>query len=203
MSDQIQQYLSEADPVLKGVMDVVEYPEVERTANVFHDLLSCIIEQQIHYRSTRNRFKNLVTKAGLLELTPDNFPVFEREALAEAKLNMRKFETIARIVDYFEQETPDWGSLDDDDVRKELGQIKGVGPWTIDMILLYTLKNRQDIFPSQDYHLKKVMDQLYPPVADMSANKWRLKVAQQWQPYRSIAVRYLLSWARISKQKPI
>ncbi|MEL6867658.1 MAG: DNA-3-methyladenine glycosylase 2 family protein, partial [Bacteroidota bacterium] len=82
---------------------------------------------------------------------------------------------------------------DDLAVRKTLKQIKGIGPWTIDMILLYTLK-RPDIFPAGDFHLKQVMSKCYETTDSSSLGKQLKAIASQWIPYRSYAVRYLLDW---------
>jgi DNA-3-methyladenine glycosylase II len=74
-----------------------------------------------------------------------------------------------------------------------LSGIKGIGKWTIDMILLYTLE-RPNIFPSDDFHLKQIMTSLYHlhPKAKLRAQM--LKVAEQWGNQKSLATLYLLAW---------
>lgn len=119
-----------------------------------------MIEQQIHYRSSKKTFAKLLTKSSIEELTVDNFEAFEEQALGDVKLSMRKYETVVEVVDFFHGHSPNWSEMSNAEVRKTLGSIKGIGQWTIDMILLYTLEH-PDVFPAQDYHLRLVMEQLY------------------------------------------
>lgn len=68
------------------------------------------------------------------------------------------------------------------------------------MILLYTLA-RPDIFPVGDYHLKKMMTQLYNLKEDATLKTSMLTVAEQWRPYRSQAVLKILAWKDWQKQQ--
>lgn len=180
------------DEGLADIMGTLPVPDIPSTKNVFHDLLSCVIEQQIHYRSTKRQFARLLEKAALTELTLENFAQFEEQALSSAKLSPRKWETLAAVLDYFQTTQLDWASLSDETVREELGGIKGIGPWTVDMILLYTLQ-RPDVFPAQDYHLKQLMTQLY--VLDSGGlGKKMQQIAKNWEPFRSYGVLYLFAW---------
>lgn len=159
---------------------------------MFHDIMSCVLEQQIHYRSTKKTFQKMLAVSGLETLTPDNFEQLEERGLATAKLATSKYETIERVRDFFEQSTVAWERLEDDAVRDQLIKIKGVSHWTVDMLLLYTLE-RDDVFPADDYHLKQIMSQLYP-IRPGSLKADMKKIAEKWSPYRSLAVRYLLAW---------
>ncbi|MDB2656767.1 hypothetical protein N9Y60_01800 [Crocinitomicaceae bacterium] len=189
-------FLSSNDRVLKKIIEEINLPTFPLRNSVFHDLMACVIEQQIPYRSTKRTFNKLLDKAGIPELTPDNFGILEKYALHDAKLSENKVATIERILDRWHSMPTDWNSLSDEEVRNSLRQIKGIGPWTIDMILLYTLK-RPDIFPADDYHLKQLMPRLYG-LDTKSRLKSQMKVvAENWSPHRSIAVRYLLEWKKV------
>jgi DNA-3-methyladenine glycosylase II len=179
------------DEKLAQIIRQVNPPSFVSTNNVFHDLLSCIIEQQIHYRSTKHIFRNLLNKAGIEALSLENFSVFEEKALQFIKISMNKVETIARICAYFENNNIDWHALSDAAVRDELASIKGVGTWTIDMILLYTL-GRENIFPVDDFHLKKIMVAVYSLDASARLKAQMHDVAEHWGDEKSKAVLYLL-----------
>ncbi len=69
--------------------------------------------------------------------------------------------------------------------------IKGIGNWTIDLILLFTLR-REDVLPVDDFHLKKVMTQVYEIAGDVNLKTEILNISEYWRPYRSAAVLYLL-----------
>ena len=198
MQKQVIQHLSAKDEILQQVITEVEWPAVTSTLNVFHDLLSCVIEQQIHYRSTKKTFAKLLAKASLEELTPDNFEQLEA-GLSDVKLSMRKYETLEGILEFFNLHSPDWPQLSDAEVREVLGTIKGIGTWTVDMILLYTLE-RPNVFPAQDYHLRLVMEQLYG-IGPKRITAEMKKVAENWSPYQSFGVKYLLAWKEANKRK--
>lgn len=195
-----QQLLASSDPVLRKIIEVIDLPEHPKTNPFFHDLMACIIEQQIPYRSTKNIFERLLIKSDINTLTPENFEVFEKKALKDLKLSENKWATIERILEHWSSMPKDWNTLKDDAVRKTLKQIKGIGPWTMDMLLLYTL-NRPDVFPADDYHLKQLMPDLYD-LDSKSRLKAQMKdVAEHWSPQRSLAVRYLLAWKESQKSR--
>lgn len=193
-----QQHLAANDPILRQLIAQVPLPDLQSTQNVFHDLMSCLIEQQIHYRSTKRIFHKMLEAAGIKLLTTGNFALFERKGFVHIKLSAQKYETIGRALDFFTQENPDWERMDEETVRSTLSQIKGVGPWTIDMILLYTLQH-PDVFPADDYHLKQLMVQLYRLDPTSRLKRRMQAVADAWAPHRSAGVRYLLAWKEFQK----
>ncbi len=71
---------------------------------------------------------------------------------------------------FFTDQTIDFSTLSDQEVRQTLTQIKGVSDWTADMILIYTLK-RLDVFPSKDYHLRKLLEHYFPQEAPFTPGK--------------------------------
>ncbi|MEM8968951.1 MAG: hypothetical protein AAGE93_21215 [Bacteroidota bacterium] len=200
LSNPVTHHLAAKDAVLKQVMAEIGWPEIVSTGNVFHDLMSCIVEQQIHYRSTKKTFAKLLAKASLEELTLDNFEQLE-EVLGDVKLSMKKYETLERILEFFDLHSPDWTRLSDTEVREILGSITGVGTWTVDMILLYTLE-RPNVFPAQDYHLRLVMEQLYN-IGPKRITAEMKKVAKNWAPYQSFGVKYLLAWKEANKSRKL
>lgn len=85
--------LSKHDSYLAEIISKVEVDKHISTANVFNDLIGCIIEQQIHYRSTKNIYFNLLEKAGVTELMPSSFDQFEALSLSGTKLSVNKLAT--------------------------------------------------------------------------------------------------------------
>ena len=148
--------------------------------------MSCIIEQHIHYRSKKNIFTKALEASGLKELTLESFEQFEKEGLNHLKLSERKFETINNTIDFFRENTIDFDSLTEIEIRNTLSTIKGIGPWTVSMILIYTLDFR-NIFEPNDYHIKKAMKQQFGFEKPSDINKF----ADIWSPYKSYAFRIL------------
>jgi len=192
--------LAQADPILAKIIATIPEPRTESTKDVFSDLMSCVLEQQIHYRSTKKIFQKMLEKAALKTLTLDNFTDFEKAAFANANLAMSKYETIERILAFFTTNKINWFLLDDEAVEVKLKSIKGIGKWTIDMILLYTLE-RPTIFPYDDFHLKQIMVNLYGLNPDVKLKAQMIEVSSQWAGNKSLAVKYLLAYKEFNKTK--
>jgi DNA-3-methyladenine glycosylase II len=195
----IQTYLSNADAQLERIIATIPVPESITTNDVFNDLMSCILEQQIHYRSTKKIFQKMLTAANLERLTLDNFSQFEEKAFVNVKLATNKFETINAVLEFWETNKIDWNTLSDEEVIAKLSSIKGIGKWTIDMILLYTLQ-RHDVFPYDDFHLKEIMVKLYGLNPNVKLKAQMLDISNAWGEHKSLAVRYLLDWKALNKK---
>jgi len=87
-----------------------------------------------------------------------------------------------------------WHKRSDEAIIKELTQIKGVGKWTVEMMLMFTLQ-RPDVFPVDDLGIQRSMMQLYSVEGKGRALRQKLtELAEPWRPYRTIACRYLWPW---------
>lgn len=194
------QHLIENDQILKEIILTIPAITIENTDNVFHDLMSCVFEQQIHYRSTKKVFQKMLEKANVKVLTPDNFDEFENKAFNNLKLSTKKYETALNIIEYWNKDDIKWQDQSDEIVRTKLSEIKGIGNWTIDMILIYTL-NRPNIFSYDDYHIKQIMTSLYKLNPNSRLKAQMKEVTEQWKPYKSIAFKYLIEWKKFNKMK--
>ena len=198
MTLDLEKVLAKNDPILEKVILQIPKPVIESTNDVFHDLMSCIIEQQIHYRSTKRIFAKAFERAPIEHLTLDNFHLLEKHALSQIKLATGKYETMISFIEYWRVNTKDFNALSDQEVINELSSIKGIGKWTIDMILLYTLR-RQNVFPYDDFHLKQIMVSLYGLNEKVKLKAQMLELAEYWAEQKSLAVRYLLAWKQYNK----
>jgi len=192
--------LTENDTVLGNIIATIPEPECQSTNNVFHDLMSCILEQQIHYRSTKKIFQKMLNTASLEILTPENFLQFEEKAFSNIKLSIGKYETVLRIIEFFRTNQIVCQELNDEEVIVKLSSIKGIGKWTIDMILLYTLQ-RPNVFPHDDFHLKEIMVKLYNIDPKIKLKAQMIDISNAWGEHKSLAVWYLLAWKEFNKKK--
>jgi DNA-3-methyladenine glycosylase II len=190
-----QEFLSKQDSTLSNIILQIPEPIIESTGDIFHDMLSCIIEQQIHYRSTKNIFKKALERAGIERVRLDNFHLLEEHSLPQIKLAMGKYETLLAFVEYWNKNELDFEKLTDEEVIAQLSAIKGIGKWTIDMILLYTLQ-RPNIFPYDDFHLKNIMVKLYNLDEKSRLKAQMLEVTSHWGEHKSLAVLYLLAYKK-------
>lgn len=198
MQDNPAQFISKQDPALAQIISEIQLPDINSTNNVFHDLMSCVLEQQIHYRSTKKIFQKMLEAAEIKEITPQNFGDFEDKAFEKYKLSVSKYETALRVIEFWENNPIDWQKLTDEEVREQLGSIKGIGNWTIDMILLYTLQ-RPNIIPLDDFHLKEVMCNVYDLNPKVKLKALMKEIATNWGEYKSTAVLYLFAWKAFNK----
>jgi DNA-3-methyladenine glycosylase II len=191
--------LTENDAILKSIISTIPEPQFRSTNNVFHDLMSCILEQQIHYRSTKKVFQKMLNTASLEILTPENFSQFEEKAFSNIKLSTEKYETLLRIIEFWNGNKINFHELKDEEIISTLSSIKGIGKWTIDMILLYTLQ-RPNVFPCDDFHLKEIMIKLYSLDPNVKLKAQMIDVSNAWEEHKSLAVKYLLAWKEFNKK---
>jgi DNA-3-methyladenine glycosylase II len=196
IQNSILKCLSANDSILKSIISTIPEPQIQSTNDVFHDMLSCIIEQQIHYRSTKKIFTKALERADIERVTLDNFHKLEELALPQIKLSMGKYETLLAFVEYWKENQLDFQKLTDEEVIAQLSAIKGIGKWTIDMILLYTLQ-RPNVFPYDDFHLKNIMVKLYNLDEKSRLKAQMLDMASHWGEHKSLAVRYLLEFKKL------
>ena len=194
ISSNIKNHLSK-DPVMKKLIQSVNPKVNESTGDVYQDLLSSIISQQISVKVAR------VIYARFLDLfdgiTPDAHTLLDAdyEVLRSVGLSNQKatyMQNIARFWIDSELQNQDWTQLSDQEIIDLLTQIKGVGEWTVQMILMFSLE-REDIMPVSDLIIQLSMIKHYGIEADKKRDLYHemRSIADQWSPYRSYACRYL------------
>jgi DNA-3-methyladenine glycosylase II len=89
--------------------------------------------------------------------------------------------------------------MSDADIYAQLMEARGVGTWTVDMLMMFTLC-RPDVMPVTDYGVRKGFQVLYRKRA-LPSPKQLLKHSEKWQPHRSVAALYLWRIAETAKPK--
>ncbi len=194
-------HLQKADQRLGAIISNVVMPTLQWSGDVFEDLVSCILDMQIRFRGNAIRYKKMKKLLDGAQIIHKNLFSIDDEGLKHINMSGQKYKALINLCTYWEEQRLDntnWQSLNDDEVRTILSNIKGVGNWTIDMILLYTLQ-RQNIFPKDDFHLKKIMKSVYEISEDENLKKEMQDIAEDWQPYCSVAVLYLLKFKENEK----
>jgi len=93
-----------------------------------------------------------------------------------------------------------WEELSDNEIIELLTQIKGVGTWTAEMILIFELC-RPDVIPVKDLAIQLAMKELYGIKSEKKALiNDMYKIAEAWKPYSTYASLYLWSWCREQAQ---
>ncbi len=166
--------------------------------NVYLHLCTSIMSQQLSTKVAdvfHKRFLNLYnTKnptAAQIAATP--FETLRGIGLSNAKANY-----VINVCNFFiEEKITDAGlhKMSNEEVIKYLTQIKGVGQWTVEMVLMFTL-GREDVFALDDLGIQQAICKLYKiDAADKKVMKEKmLSVSKKWSPYRTYACRYLWGW---------
>jgi DNA-3-methyladenine glycosylase II len=172
----------------------------ERT-DLYGNLIRTIIFQQLSGRAAHTIYHRF------LALFPAAYPhpglLLDRsiEELRSAGISRRKASYLHHVAEYWQQEhlaqVTDWAAYDDADLVRKLTSIRGVGPWTVEMLLIFTL-GRPDVLPIEDLAIRTAIQELYGLTTTGKALRREIGVVTApWQPYRSRACRYLWAWKDI------
>ena len=165
--------------------------------DVYEALLRSIISQQLSTKVAKvisNRFLSFFPEN---DPKPDLLIATHDEHLRGLGLSWQKIKYVKDVAKFKLEgalEHKAIAALNDEEVISQLTKIKGVGKWTAEMILIFSL-NRQNVFPLDDLGIQNAMVRLYNFTETGKPLKARmLEQAELWQPYRSIASRYLWKW---------
>lgn len=186
-------HLTRRCPVMKRIIATVgPCTLVPDTGDPFTQLVRAVIAQQISTLAARSIFKKLATRVNGPPVPMAALANLSDDALQECGLSGAKRRTLRAIVDHVNANPElltDFANHDDDAIRKNLTQIKGIGPWTADMFLIFSL-GRPDVLPVGDYGLKAAVRAAFER-DEMPGAQELQAIAKPWQPYRSIATWYL------------
>ena len=152
-------HLRAVDPVMAAVIDAYEDPPLRSKRDVFQTLVHAIVGQQISAKAADAVWGRFV--AEVREVTPSCILEKSVESLRGVGLSGRKVEYIQGLAHEGERITSaDWDAMSDDEVRRTLIALRGVGPWTAEMVLIFSLL-RADILPLGDIGVIRAVEQLY------------------------------------------
>ena len=163
-------------------------PDFSISEDPFKSLIKYIINQQLSIQSAKaiyTRFLDLFNN----KPTPTTVNVINDSILKDIGVSKQKINYIKEITKYFLNHNIDFSSLTNKEVYDELIQIKGIGPWTIDIFLMFTLY-RTDILPIGDLGIKKGFKILYN-LDELPTDQFMIEKSKKWNPYESIASMYL------------
>jgi DNA-3-methyladenine glycosylase II len=186
-------YLSTADPVLGRVVERVGPFQPSLEPDLWRSLVGSIISQQISVKAAaaiEARF------AALIEA--DGFPSPE-QAIGVPEANLRACGLSAAKTRYVRDLAERWTdgrlphdrlpAMDDEEVIRELTQVKGIGRWTAEMVLIFSLA-RPDVLPVDDLGFRNAVQRAYELPERPGAPRVR-ELGEPWRPFRSAATLYL------------
>ncbi len=182
---------------MKNIIGLVRLEPLSKDRDVFQDLVRSIVSQQLSVKAAATiygRFQGLFSKQQITprKLLNMNIEVMRTAGMSKAKANY--VQNVARFELANKLDIEDWKIMDDDLIMKKLTGIKGVGTWTAQMIIMFSL-HRSDILPLKDVGIQNAFKKLY--CLDLDGKLLEEKmifIAESWRPYRSLACRLLWRW---------
>ena len=182
--------LMKKDRVMKRLIPQLGDAALQSRGDAFTTLARSIVGQQISVKAAQtvwDRFAALPTA-----MAPAQVLALKVEEMRAAGLSARKADyllDLARHFDAGQLHTADWHGMDDEAIISELLAIRGVGRWTAEMFLIFHLQ-RPDVLPLDDIGLQRAISLHYLDKQSVD-KKTMIKLAQPWQPWRSVATWYL------------
>ena len=193
-----KEFLSKVDGIMSRLIDVHEHPPLSSRGDAFLTLMRSIVGQQISSKaadSVWGRIENL-----LGAVTPESILGASYDDLRACGLSGRKSEYVVGIAEAWLMGYSEivWSELSDEEATSRLVALRGVGEWTAEMILIFSLL-RPDVFPIADIGVIRSMERLYNQGNALSESEL-MAIAEPWRPYRTVATWYL--W-RSSDPEPV
>ena len=195
MNSAIEKHLRK-DPKLNIVFDEVRPYEVgTEDRSIFEATVRAIVGQQISTKAAAKIYSRLIDYVGREKPEPHKLIDASDEELRAVGLSRQKASYVRSIAEFFtKNHNLDWHSLSDEEAQKHLVSIRGVGEWTAQMVLMFTLE-REDVFAPGDLGIQLAMKQLYGVEGKGKALERALtEIAEPWRPYRSYVCRALWPW---------
>jgi DNA-3-methyladenine glycosylase II len=192
------------DPVLRRVIDAVGPFELEPRQGTHRSLARAIFFQQLAGPAARAIMGRVLAALETDEETwyePERFLIATDEELRAAGLSRQKMLYLRDLADKFASGflTEDgWDALDDEEVIKRVSEVKGIGRWTAEMFLMFSLA-RPDILPVDDLGVQRGMQIAYK-LDDMPKPAKMREIAEPWAPYRSVGTWYM--WRALGVDVP-
>ena len=176
-------FLSQKDEVLKTIIADFGLPIIQKREEGFASMCHIILEQQVSIASAKAAYEKLVNLVGKVD--PFNISNATDQDLRTCGISRQKtlyLKDLARRVINKELSFSSLPMKTEQQIRKELIQIKGVGNWSIDVYLMFCMQS-QDIIPLGDIAIKNTLMELY----NCQSEEEMLAISFNWKPFRTVA----------------
>ncbi|MCM3236197.1 DNA-3-methyladenine glycosylase [Heyndrickxia oleronia] len=199
MNQIILQKLGTADPILQQLMKLIGPLNIKISDDPYQALLRSIVGQQLSAK-VASVLNERLKKLSNSNLSPETILALSDEQLREIGISYRKIsyirdlsEKIAKKELLFEQ----FSFMGNETVIQQLTQVKGIGRWTAEMFLIFSL-GRLDVLSLLDIGLQRGVKWLYSVSKESDGKKLLEEKGKIWAPYQSIASLYL--WEVVNQE---
>ena len=176
--------LSRKDVVLHEIINEFDDLELVSRGDLFYTLIRSVIGQQISVRAASTVWSRFCEKIGDIE--PKNILSADIEELRSCGLSQRKAEYVVGISEsWSDYDSLEWKEMSDEEIIQELTKLRGVGKWTAEMILIFTML-RPDVFPIGDIGMIRGIEKSYSSGERMSKEEL-YAISEKWKPWRTVA----------------
>lgn len=192
----VRNHFKKVDPLLFSLIQLTNDMKIQHSSNYFLSLCREIMPQQLAGGAARaifGRFKKLFPHG---KITPEIVLSLSDETIRGTGASWAKVKYIKDLAQCVKTKTIHLNklhTLSDKEVLQELIKVKGIGPWTVEMFLMFSL-GREDIFSYGDLGLRHAMQKLYKFKKEPTIKQME-KITSKWSPYRTYGA--LLLWRSI------
>jgi DNA-3-methyladenine glycosylase II len=186
------------DKRIKKLIDHNGVFTLTKRKNVYIYLCASIMSQQLSVKVADVIYQRFLNLFGGKQPTPEQIIAAAPETLRAIGLSNAKVNYVQNVARFALEQGMDhrkMHKMDDEEVIQYLTQIKGVGRWTVEMLLMFAL-GREDVFAIDDLGVQNAMIALYK--LDRTDKKQfredMLRISKKWSPYRTYACMYLWRW---------
>lgn len=189
MQKKIITHFRKNDPVLYSVLrtnKLLRELEISKSDNHFRSLCREIIGQQLASKAAHKIFERFIALFPNGHVTPEEILQLSDQkirATGPSWSKVRFIKDLAQKVVNKKLKLDTLLTMDDAEIIQTLTQVKGIGPWTAEMFLIFAM-GREDVFSHGDYGLKKSMKRIYKFKKDPSREQIE-SIVHKWSPYRT------------------
>ena len=186
--------LSKKDPLLGQAMKEIGMIQREVRPDLFSSLISSIVSQQISNKAFTTVWSRILTAVG--PITPKNILSIGRDELKACGLSYKKtdwIQSIAQAVHDGSFDLERLSTLTDDAIIRELITLPGIGKWTAEMLLIFSLE-RPDVLSYGDLAIRRGIQKLYG-LESLSKDEFEV-IRQRLSPYNTVASLYFWELSR-------
>ena len=200
------EHLCAADSKLAGLIAQVGPcgMQIPHNFSIFYSLSRSIVYQQLAGAAASAIFARVEALFPKGRMTPKNLLAVEDAPLRGAGLSQNKLlalrDLAAKCLDGTVPTKRALASMEDEEIITRISQVRGIGRWTVEMMLIFRL-GRPNVLPVDDYGVRKGMQRLYRlrELPDKAAMRRR---ARKWEPWCSVASWYMWRCAELPVPKP-
>jgi DNA-3-methyladenine glycosylase II len=186
------------DKKLASIIASQQKYELQKRNQVHLHICSSIISQQLSTKVAAVIYGRFLALFKKKNPSPQDIVAVPFDELRAIGLSNAKTTYVLNVCQFFIDngiKDAQLHKMADEELINYLVQIKGVGRWTAEMILMFTL-GREDVFAVDDLGIQQAMTKLYKldPTDKKAMKEKMISISGKWKPYRTYACRYLWGW---------